>query len=142
VVITDTLNGSTIEDLRRNQDGSVSFYCDSGRSITLCVENGRIEVSPSKLIMPDATPIEEFPSVRMRLLEAFQGFMVSYAYYDEEGCVTFVCEPLRHDTEQYAKSSGHREIRLAHTDGIINELPPVSAKISLIGMSVLGDIVS
>lgn len=139
MIITDTLNGHTVEDVRRNPDGSVSFYCSSGRTITLCVDAGKIGVKPQKFLLPgDDIPLELVQSERMRLREAFQGHMIEYAYYDEEGHLTFVCEPLRHDREKYQKSIGHREIRLSHSAGSIDELPPVSAVVSLPSLSLFG----
>ena len=74
-----------------------------------------------------------------RLLDAFRGHTIEYAYYTERGFLTFVCEPLRHDREAYTKSSGHREVRVAHSDGLIDELPPVSAVIAMPSLSVFGD---
>ena len=139
MVITDTLNGHTVEDVRRNADGSVTLYCASGRTLTLFVSSGRVEAKPHKVILPDAPPAEVLPSARMRLLEAFQGHMVNYCYHDEGGCLIFVCEPLRHDREVFKKSSGHREIRLAHSNGLIDELPPVSAVIGLPSLSLFGE---
>jgi len=69
-------------------------------------------------------------------LTAFQGLMIKYANYTEEGFVTIVCEPLRHDREKYVKSCGHREVCLTHKNGLINELPPVSAIISMPGLKL------
>jgi len=138
VIITDTLNGRTVEDVRRNQDGSVTFYTDNGRTLTLYVENARIEVKPPKLILPDSRPIEDFPSERMHLAQAFIGHMIQYASYDDQGFITFVCEPQR-GREMFRKSHGHREIRLTHSSGLIDELPPVSAVVALPSLSVLGE---
>lgn len=137
MIITDTLNGHTVEDVRRNQDGSVSLYTDNGRVITLHVECGRIEVKPPKLILPDARPIEELPSERMRLREAFIGHRINYAVYDDAGGISVVCDP-QPGTEKYSKASGHREIRITHSAGMIDELPPVSAIISLESLAIFG----
>lgn len=138
MIITDTLNGQTVEDVRRETDGSVTFYCDSGRTLTLFVCNGRIEAKPPGIVLPDQPNQAVQPSSRMRLLEAFQGFMINYAAYREDGSIDIVCEPLRHDREAYQKAHGHREVHLAHNKGLIDELPPVSAKISLEGLKVFG----
>lgn len=138
MVITDTLNGHTVEDVRRNADGSVTLYCASGRNLTLYVSSGRIEAKPPKIILPDAPPVEVVPSTRMRLRESFLGQTINYGYYTETGALTFVCEPLRHDREAYTKSSGHREIRLTHSNGLIDELPPVSAIVALPSLSLFG----
>lgn len=140
MIITDALNGHTVEDLRRNQDGSVTLYCDSGRTLTLYVNDlGRIDVKPQKLILPDSLPVEDFPSERMRLLQAFQGYRIDYATYDDHGCITFVCAPLESWNGRESKAIGHREIKLAHSGGMIDELPPVSAKITLEGLSIFGE---
>jgi len=139
VIVTDTLNGHTIEDVRRELDGSVTFYCDSGRTLNLHVLNSKIEAKPRKLILDEREVVEIEPSERMRLLRAFQGFMVKYAVYDDHGFITFVCEPLNHNREVYKKSTGHREICLTHKNGLINELPPVSAIIAIESLSVLGE---
>lgn len=136
--ITELLNGSTIEDVRRNPDGSVTLFCDSGKTATLFVEEGEIRLKPAKLELP-FQPVQPVQSERMNLLQAFQGFQINYAYYDDEGAVTFVCEPLPHTTETFKKSAGHREVRLMHHDGLIDELPPVSAIIGLPGLSVFGE---
>jgi hypothetical protein len=136
VIVTDTLNGRTVEDIQRNADGSVSFYCDSGHDLTLYVKEGQIEAMPPRMILPDAPVVELHGSKRMRLLEAFQGFMVNYAYYDDQGCIIFVCEPL-HDG--FFISHGHREIRVTHTNGRIDELPPVSAVVKLPSLAVFGE---
>lgn len=138
MIITDALNGHTVEDVRRNQDGSVTLYTDLGRTLTLHVEDGRIAVKPPKLILPDARPIEELPSERMRLREAFQGFKVNYVTFDDRGFLNVVCDPLP-GTEKYSKASGHREVRIAHHNGLIDELPPVSAVIELEGLAVFGE---
>jgi len=139
MIVTDTLNGHTIEDVRRNQDGSVTMYCDSGRTLTLHVENGVVEVKPEKLILPDSVPIEAMPSDRMRLLQAFQGYTVNYAHHNDSGGLVFVCEPLRSTKEKYAKSCGHREVAVSHSNGFIDELPPVSAIITMPSLSVFGE---
>ena len=131
MIVTDTLNGHTVEDVRRNHNGSVTLYCDSGRALTLHVLQGRIEVSPEKVVIPDGAVVPEPPSVRMRLLEAFQGYMVNYAHYDDKDDLVFVCEPVN-------QSFGHREIKLAHENGLISELPPVSAIIGLPSLSIFG----
>jgi hypothetical protein len=136
MIITDVLNGHTVEDVRRNTDGSVSLYCASGRQVTLFVCNGRVEAKPAKIILPDSPPVDIPLPNRMRLLTAFQGFTIEYCYYDDANALVFVCEPLRHDREAYTKASGHREIRLAHTNGLIDELPPVSAKVALPALSL------
>jgi len=137
VIITDTLNGHTIEDVRRNHDGSVTLYCDSGRVLTLEIFEGVVSVRLKALLDPDQELFAQ-PSERMRLLEAFQGHTVNYAYHTEAGNLVFVCEPLKHDTKAFHKSAGHREITLTHTDGLINELPPVSAKIAIKPLSLAG----
>ena len=132
--ITDTLNGHTVEDVRRNPDGSVTLYCTSGRSLTLYVEKGKIVAKPPKIILPDV-PEPKVPfSERMRLRESFQGYMIEYVTSDDAGCLDFICERLR-GLEKYSKQAGRREIRLTHTNGLINELPPVSARIFLEGLS-------
>jgi hypothetical protein len=135
VIITDTLNGHTVEDVRRNQDGSVTLYTDHGRVLTLHVDGGRITVKPPKLILPDARPIEELPSERMRLREAFQGFMVNHVTYDDQGFLNVVCDPHG----RFTLTRGHREVRITHHDGLIDELPPVSAVIALESLSVFGE---
>jgi len=137
VIITDTLNGHTVDDVRRNQDGSVSLYTDNGRVITLHVDNGRIEVKPTKLILPDARPVEEFPSQRMRLREAFVGHRINYAVYDDMGCISVVCDP-QPGAQKYSKASGHREVRITHSAGLIEELPPVSAIVTLESLAIFG----
>lgn len=136
MIITDTLNGHTVEDVRRNQDGSVTLYTDHGRVLTLHVDGGRIVVKPPKLILPDARPIEELPSERMRLREAFQGFMVSHVTFDDHGFLNVVCDP--HGS--YTLTRGHREVRITHHNGLIDELPPVSAVIALESLSVFGEL--
>ena len=138
MIVTDTLNGHTVEDVRRELDGSVTLYCDSGRTLNLHVLNNKIEAKPRKLILDEREVVVE-PSERMRLLTAFQGFMVKYAVYDNCGFITFVCEPLKHNREAYKKSTGHREICLTHKNGLINELPPVSAIITMESLSVFGE---
>ena len=139
MVVTDTLNGRTVEDVRRNIDGSVTFYCDSGHTLTLYVEDSQIKAKPRDLIVsPEPERAVELPGDRMRLREAFQGHTVNYAYYGDAGDIIFVCEPLRHDREAYAKSSGHREITVAHSKGLIDELPPVSAIITIPSLSFSG----
>lgn len=135
--LTDSLHGRTVEDVRRNVDGSVVLYCDSGDPITLEVVNGRIEVRTERLTL-DTAPAVEINSTRMRLLEAFLGFTVNYAFYDDDNDLIFVCEPKAHATEKYKKSYGHREIKLGHTNGVIDELPPVSAKIALPSLGLFG----
>jgi len=149
MIITDALNGHTVEDVRRNQDGSVTLYTDHGRTLTLHVEDGRITVKPPKLILPDARPIEELPSERMRLREAFQGFMVSHATYDDFGAINFVCEPHTTTVSAEKKREGvflitpgtvaHREVRVTHHNGLIDELPPVSAIVALESLGVFGE---
>lgn len=138
MIITDTLNGHTVEDVRRNQDGSVSFFTDNGRVLTLHVQDGEIQARPQKLILPDSKPIEEMPSERMRLREAFVGFTINYAVYDELGNINIVCDPL-HGREMYSKAVGHREVRITHHNGLIDELPPVSAVINLEGQTLFGE---
>ena len=140
MVVTDTLNGRTVEDVRRNIDGSVTFYCDSGHKLTLYVEDGQIEAKPRdlKVALGLEEPVE-LPSERMRLREAFQGYTVNYAHYNDDGSIVFVCDALRSNREKYAKSSGHREINLAHSNGLIDELPPVSAMIAMPSLSVMGE---
>lgn len=135
--ITDTLNGRTVEDVRRNPDGSVTLYCDSGHEVCLFVCDNRIEVKPPRLYLPDQ-PFVEPDSQRMRLMEAFQGFMINYVHYDEGGNLIFVCEPMRHDRDPYKKALGHREIKVAHSHGLIDELPPVSAVMTLPSLSIFG----
>lgn len=115
----------------------MSLYTDNGRTITLHVDGGRIAVKPPKLILPDARPIEELPSERMRLREAFIGHRINYAVYDDAGCISVVCDPLP-GAEKYSKASGHREVRITHHDGLIDELPPVSAIISLESLAIFG----
>ena len=137
--ITDLLNGHTVEDVRRNNDGSVTLYCDSGRTVTLFVCNGYIELKPEKLYLPDQqTPVPELFSTRMRLSDAFQGHMIDFVYTGDAGSLVFVCTPLRRDDEPLKKSYGHREVRLTHSGGQINEMPPVSAVIRPLGLSVFG----
>jgi hypothetical protein len=139
MIITDTLNGVTVEDVRRNQDGSVTLFCDSGKVLVLYVESGRIE---ARLHLPrleeDVTEIA--PSERMRLLEAFQGELINYATYDDNGFINFVCEPHRHLYAAYTKSHGHRTILLTHHNGRIDELPPVSAVVALPSLAVFGKV--
>jgi hypothetical protein len=77
-------------------------------------------------------------STRLNLLAAFQGYMVNYVYHDDTGNLVFVLEPKRHNREKYTKSSGHREIRVTHHNGLVEELPPVSAKVNLPSLAVLG----
>lgn len=138
MIITDTLNGYTVEDVRRNKDGSVTLYTDNGRKLTLFVYRGRIEAMPPKLVLPGCEPPHVNPeSQRMRLQEAFVGLMVDYATYTEDGCLNLTCQPLR-GREKYSKSSGHREIRLTHSQGLIDELPAVSAVVSLPSLAVFG----
>lgn len=137
--ITDTLNGHTVEDVRRNADNSVTLYCTSGRTLELYVSNGFIEVKPPRIILPDQPDPAPAPSERMRLREAFLGMMVNYAYHNDSGYLVIVCEPLRHDRDMYAKAHGHREITLTHSNGVIDELPPVSAIIGLPSLAILGD---
>ena len=139
MIVTDTLNGHTVEDVRRNLDGSVTLYCTSGRTLELYVSAGRIEAKPPKLILPDQPAPAPAPSERMRLTEAFLGMMINYACYDERGFLTIVCERLRHDRQMYAKSYGHREITLTHSNGLIDEAPPVSAVIGLPSLAIFGD---
>ena len=139
MVITDTLNGHTVEDVKRNADGSVTLYCASGRTLTLLVSGGRVEAKPPKVILPDAPPVEVLPSTRMRLREAFQGHAIHYGHYDDHGNLIFVCDPLRHDREKFQKAHGHREIKITHSNGLIDELPPVSAVISLPSLSLFGE---
>ena len=138
--ITEFLNGHTIEDVRRNRDNSVTLFCDSGRTLTLHVVNGQIEAMPPAIRLPDQADrdLEVAFSERMRLREAFQGFMVNYVVYNDTGALIFVCEPLKHIREKYQKALGHREITMGHTNGVIDELPPVSAKISLPGQAIFG----
>ena len=135
MIITDTFNGHTIEDVRRSADGSVTMYCDSGRALTFSVIDGEIQAKPVFIALDSIKA--NYAGQRLRLLEAFQGHMVDYVTRDDKG-LTFVCEPLKHDREAYQKAHGFREIRLTHTDGIIDELPPVSAKVSLEGLKVFG----
>ena len=138
--ITEFLNGHTVEDIRRNRDDSVTLFCDSGRTITLHVVNGKIEARPPEIRLPDQSEeqLEIAFSERMRLREAFQGYMINYAIYDQKGGLVFVCEPHKHNREKYKKSHGHREITMSHSNGIIDELPPVSAVIALPSLSVFG----
>jgi hypothetical protein len=138
VRITDTLNGHTVEDVRRNDDGSVTFYCDSGRYLTLEVLAGVIEAKPRKLVIPGQPELTDMASARMRLLDAFRGLMISHAYYDDSGSLIFVCEPCNTGGPMFEKSHGHREIKLTHSQGRIDELPPVSAIIKLPGLAVFG----
>lgn len=140
--ITDFLNGHTVEDVRRNKDMSVTLFCDSGRTITLHVINGRIEAKPPEIRLDDELDreLEVAYSDRMRLREAFLGHMINYVAYNKDGGLIFVCEPTKHYREMYKKSHGHREITVSHTNGVINELPPVSAVIALPGLSVFGQI--
>ena len=137
MIITDTLNGHTIEDVRRNHDGSVTLYCDSGRVLTLEVFEGVITVRQEPLLAQNIELVVP-PSERMRLLQAFQGHTVNYVYHTEMGNLVFVCAPLKHNTKTFHKAAGHREITLTHTGGLINELPPVSAKISIESLSLAG----
>jgi hypothetical protein len=145
MIITDALNGHTVEDVRRNQDGSVTLYTDHGRTLTLHVDGGRIVVKPPKLLLPDARPIEEMPSERMRLREAFLGFMVSHVTFDEQGFLNVVCAPhdrgsfVRRECGNMTLTRGHREVRITHHNGLIDELPPVSAIIALESLSVFGE---
>ena len=138
MMITDALNGHTIEDVRRNPDGSVTLYCDSGRTINLHVVSGIIQALPPKIALPERDLGPEPFSEQMRLREAFEGMMINYAHYNDHGHLIFVCEPLRHNRERYAKSYGHREVTLTHSNGLIDELPPVSAIVGLPGLSVFG----
>jgi hypothetical protein len=137
MIVTDTLNGHTVEDVRRNADGSITLFCDSGRRLTLYVSKGVVVVRPPKIYLPDQF-IPQVVSERMRLLQAFQGLMVNYATYDDQGCITITCEPLR-GRESYTKSCGHRTVKLTHRNGLIDDLPPVSAIVALTGLSVFGD---
>lgn len=138
MIITDTLNGQTIEDVRRNPDGSVILFCDSGRKITLYVNQGLIVAKPPKLILPDQPEMPILSTARMRLREAFEGMMIKYASYTPGGALNFVCEPVRSNKEMYQKAAGYREIRLTHTNGLIDELPAVSARITLPSLSIFG----
>ena len=135
--ITDTLNGCTIDDVRRNADGSVTLYSDSSRELTLHVWEGIIEAKPPKIVLPNVAELVVVPSERMRLLQAFQGLMIKYAHYDDAGSLIFVCEPLR-GKNKFEKSHGHREIKLTHSQGLIDELPPVSAIIKLPSLGLFG----
>jgi hypothetical protein len=130
MVITDTLNGRTVEDIRRNEDGSVTIYCDSGHILTLEVVGGVIQARPQPILFAGVEVIQP-ASTRLNILAAFQGLMVKYVHYDDIGCLIFVCEPI-------GKSIGHREIRITHTNGLVDELPPVSAIISLPSLAVAG----
>jgi hypothetical protein len=136
VQITDALNSHTVEDVRRNADGSVTLYCDSGRELTLYVWQGRIEAKPPKIILLDAPEQIILPSTRMRLLDAFQGLRVNHAYYDASSSIVFVCEPCNTGKAMFEKSFGHREIKLTHSLNIIDEFPSVSAIIKLPGQVV------
>ena len=135
--ITDTLNGCTIDDVRRNADGSVTLYSDSSRELTLHVWKGIIEAKPPKIVLPNVAELVVVPSERMRLLQAFQGLMIKYAHYDDAGSLIFVCEPAR-GKKKFEKSHGHREIKLTHNQGLIDELPPVSAIIKLPSLGLFG----
>jgi hypothetical protein len=139
VRITDALNGHTVEDVRRNSDGSVTLYCDSGRPLTLHVWKSIISVKPPKIILPDMPEPAMVHSTRMRLLDAFQGLMVSHAHYDDSGAIVVVCNPVNDGSAMFAKSHGHREIKMTHSQGRIDELPPVSAIIKLPGLAVFGE---
>ena len=136
MIITDTLNGRTIDDVRRI-DGGVRFYTDSSSEVTLCVQDGLIVVKPPKLILPDR-PEPVIVSTRLKLVESFQGYRINYVAYTSDGGLLFVCDPLNHNVKQYTKSPGRREITLTHTNGIIDELPKVSAKVALEGLDVKG----
>ena len=133
--ITDTLHGRTVEDVRRSVDGSVTIYCDSGHHITLEVVDGKIEARTDLVKLDTSAPVE-ISSTRMRLLEAFQGHRINYAYYDDDDNLVVVCEPM---INSWKKSHGHREVVLKHTHGVIDELPPVSAKITLPSLGILGE---
>ena len=136
--ITEFLNGQTIEDIRRNTDMSVTFFCDSGRVITLHVENQEIKAKQINWKRLDKLEydLEVAYSERMRLREAFIGFRIDHVIYDASGNLIFVCNPEKHSTEKYTLSYGHREITVTHSNGSIDELPPVSAKIGLPGLDV------
>ena len=136
MIITDALNGRTIDDIRR-VDGGVRFYTDSSSEITLCVQNGIVVLKPPKLILPGIF-IPETTSTRLRLVEAFQGYKINYVAYTSDGGLLFVCDPAKHNVKQYTKSPGRREILLTHTNGVIDELPCVSAKIALEGQTIKG----
>ena len=136
--ITDTLHGRTVEDVRRNKDGSVTLFCDCGRTVTLHVVDGQVRAKPPELVLPDKR-LEEIVSERMNLLQAFVGFTIDYVVSNaNDGSITIVCQPQRHDRETYKKSLGYREVRLTHSNGLINELPPVSAVVKLPSMSLFG----
>ena len=139
--ITDALNGQTVEDVRSFEDGSVSFYCSSGRVVSLAPENGEIRLKREKIRL-EGVDIPK-PSTRMNILEAFQGFTIEYAYYTEKGGIIFVCEPLLHNRpERYGqKSYGHREIELDIVNNKIVDIPSVSAKVGLPSLSIMGEIV-
>lgn len=136
--LTEFLNGQTIEDIRRNKDMSVTFFCDSGRVITLHVENQEIRAKPINYKRLDKLEhdLEIAYSQRMRLREAFLGYRINHIVYDGGGNLIFVCYPEKHSAEKYTWSYGHREIKVTHSNGIIDELPPVSAKIEVPGLAV------
>lgn len=129
--ITEALSGRTIEDVRRNADGSVSLYCDSGQVVTLRVDEGEIRAAPKSIILPGISTPDT--GRRMSLLESLQGFMIEYAFYEDDDLV-FRCEPVKHNAIPGAKSLGSRDVRLTHTDGVIDEVPSVSAVIKLPGL--------
>jgi hypothetical protein len=138
MIITDTLNGRTVVEVRRIE-GGVRFYTDSSTELDLYVnENGVISVKPKKLILPERPEELIVPGERLKLSEAFQGYEIEYAAYTSEGNVIFACEPLKHNREMYKKAHGRREITLTHTDGVIDELPKVSARVKLPGLKVMG----
>jgi hypothetical protein len=130
MVITDTLNGRTVEDIRRNEDGSVTLYCDSGHILTLEVVGGVIQAKPKAILFAGVEVIQP-ASTRLNILAAFQGLMINHVLYDENDYLIFVCDPI-------GKSHGHREIRVTHTNGLVDELPPVSAIISLPSLAITG----
>jgi hypothetical protein len=131
VQITEALSGRTIEDVRRNSDGSVSLYCDSGQVVTLRVDEGEIRAAPKSIILPGISTPET--GTRMNLLESLQGFRIEYAFYQGDN-LFFSCEPVKHNATLWVKSLGSRYIRLTHTDGVIDEAPSVSAVIKLPGL--------